>query len=336
MGEDVDTSVNRLLAAAQYDTVKTEYGIIFFDELDKLAATKVPHGKDVSGEGVQQALLKLIEGTTVQINTKQGRGGNRNSQSTLIPNNLQQPIEENYNIRTDNILFIFAGAFVGLDKIIRNRVSKSSIGFGSPLRTTSTKIPSKSEDALIRKSLPYFSSRPGEKHTILDLVESEDLREFGFIPELIGRIPTLTALTHLSIEDLMSILIDTKDCKTQQYIALFGESGVHLRFTTPALQEIAQRALEKGTGARGLDAVMRNILTDAMYETPGSSTKFVLVNKAAAKLERAPLYFGRGQEAAFLNVAKREDEEWAVEKGKDEVVDTGGFEEYRVQAKSGM
>lgn len=335
IGEDVESSVHRLLVAADYDVTRAENGIIFFDETDKIASANVTHGKDVSGEGVQQALLKIIEGTSVQINTKQGKGSSRApANSTLAPK------EESYTVRTENILFILAGAFVNLDKIVRDRISKSSIGFGSPLRNTSTTNPSKSEIALIRKSLPYFPSRSDDKYTILDLVDPSDLGKFGFIPEFIGRIPTITALTHLSIDDLMRILTETKDCKVDQYVTRLQLSGIELRFTTPALQVIAKRALEKGTGARGLVSVMENLLQDAMYETPGSSTKYVLVNKAAATLECAPLYFGRGQEFRFQGMFKQEQEEWEAEKARERREKEGevaGDEEYgKVAAKSGM
>lgn len=346
IGEDVESSVHRLLTAADYDPAKAENGIIFFDETDKIATAKVAHGKDVSGEGVQQALLKIVEGTTLQINIKLGKGSNRNSSnnnSSPLSSNLGSK-EETYSVRTDNILFIFAGAFVGLDKIVRDRISRSSIGFGSPIRDTSKNgTPSKAEAALIRKSLPFFSSRSNENHTVLDLVDPEDLGKFGFIPEFIGRIPTITALTHLSIDDLMRILTETKDCKVQQYVSLFKMSGVELRFTTPALQAIAQRALEKGTGARGLVSVMENLLKEAMYDTPGSSIKHVLVNRAAAKLECAPLYFARGQEGKFQGYVKQEQEEYEAEKARERRLkegeldgETGSFEEYRQQAKSGM
>jgi len=312
IGEDAEICVQRLLAAANYDVAAAERGIICLDEIDKISTAKVSHGKDVGGEGVQQALLKIIEGTTLQINAKQeksargssppssnyptnsplsgGMTGGPSSTSSGTGNTSSGPSKaETYNVRTDNILFIFAGAFVGLQKVIMNRIAKGSIGFGSPLKSSSSSSSGSSagnrdttisvktgseESKMFEKHLPFFSPQspdqtPLTEYNPLDLVEPTDLQNFGLIPELVGRIPVSAALSALDEEALVRVLTEPRNSLMRQYEQLFQLSGVELRFTRGALREVAKSALGMGTGARGLRTVCERLLTETMFEAPG-------------------------------------------------------------------
>ena len=312
IGEDAEICVQRLLAAANYDVAAAERGIICLDEIDKISTAKVSHGKDVGGEGVQQALLKIIEGTTLQINAKQeksargssppssnyptnsplsgGMTGGPSSTSSGTGNTSSGPSKaETYNVRTDNILFIFAGAFVGLQKVIMNRIAKGSIGFGSPIKSSSSSSSGSSagnrdttisvktgseESKMFEKHLPFFSPQspdqtPLTEYNPLDLVEPTDLQNFGLIPELVGRIPVSAALSALDEEALVRVLTEPRNSLMRQYEQLFQLSGVELRFTRGALREVAKSALGMGTGARGLRTVCERLLTETMFEAPG-------------------------------------------------------------------
>jgi ATP-dependent Clp protease ATP-binding subunit ClpX len=391
IGEDADVCVQRLLAAANYDVTRAERGIICLDEIDKIATARVSHGKDVSGEGVQQALLKIIEGTTLQIQAKQERG------STSASDRLRglgpgapgsNPLSgggglgqqgsgggkgEVYNVRTDNILFICAGAFNGLHRTILDRLSKGSIGFGAQVRAAPGSSGSAShehetmlidEDELFEKNVPFFTAAPAtpsssssspsptkssqpsppqRKYNTLDLVEPQDLQKFGLIPELVGRIPISCALSSLDVASLVKVLTEPRNSLVRQYMQLFALSSIELRFTTPALHAIAGKAAKMGTGARGLRTVLERLLQDAMFETPGSKTKYVLINEAVAERKSAPLYFARGNSAAFYKLIADEEAVWELQSQRDE--DAGGddaanaessasrtFEEYRVKA----
>jgi ATP-dependent Clp protease ATP-binding subunit ClpX len=355
IGEDAEVCVHRLLAAANYDVERAERGIICLDEIDKIATAKVSHGKDVSGEGVQQALLKIIEGTTVQIQAKPEKNAPRaGGQSQTYPTNSplgvnyqvsspstpSQPQKgEVYNVRTDNILFICSGAFVGLQRHVMDRLSKGSIGFGARVRssadlsyaskdqksTTATPVPIKpgsEEEALYKKHLPFFTPAPAPEQTHdgvpvepayfnpLDLATPADLQSFGFIPELIGRIPISAALAPLTHALLLRILTEPRSSLLAQYITLFSLSGIELRFTTPALHVVATNALAMGTGARALRTEMEAILGDAMFEAPGSSVKYVLVTEKVAKREVGAIYLGRGHGAKFHAMIAEEEGEW--------------------------
>lgn len=376
IGEDAEVCVHRLLAAANYDVERAERGIICLDEVDKIATAKVSHGKDVSGEGVQQALLKIIEGTTVQVQAKPERGasraggGNGPGGGPYSPSGGSGPPPargEVYNVRTDNILFIFSGAFVGLDKLIMDRISKGSIGFGQPVRASSTStdsrgfgqftnkgpipvLPGSEEEALYKKYLPFFTSAtpssPDEEPIYfnpLDLLTPADLQAFGFIPELVGRIPVTTALSPLTHSLLLRILTEPRNSLVAQYTTLFSLSGIELRFTTPALHKIAANALAMGTGARGLRTELETILSDAMFETPGSSVKFVLVTEAVADRKEKPIYLGRGQGGRFHSMIAAEESEWEEkmqrERAKEKQKKGGSvssFEEYRKNATTAM
>ncbi len=232
VGEDVENILVRLLQAADYDLERTEKGIVFIDEIDKIARKDGNPSitRDVSGEGVQQALLKLLEGTIAAVPPK---GGRKHPEQNLI------------NINTRNILFICGGAFESLDKIISRRIDKKQIGFGAD--------PQKAEKKL------------GE---IYMRVEPEDLLRFGLIPELIGRMPVIAPLTELNEEALMEILIKPKNALTKQYRRLLLMDGVELDFEEAALRAIVQRAVKRGTGARGLRSIMEETMLDLMYKIP--------------------------------------------------------------------
>ena len=378
IGEDAEVCVHRLLAAANYDVERAERGIICLDEVDKIATAKVSHGKDVSGEGVQQALLKIIEGTTVQIQAKTERNAPRaGGQSNTYPTNSplgggystsspsQSPAKgEVYNVRTDNILFIFSGAFIGLQKYIMDRLSKGSIGFGAPIRSSSSLfysagsrdqksttnnpipiLPGSEEEALYKKHLPFFTPTPPDAAAIdgqtseptyfnpLDLLTPQDLQAYGFIPELIGRIPTTAALAPLTHALLLRILTEPRSSLLAQYVTLFSLSNIELRFTTPALHVVATNALAMGTGARALRTEMEAILGDAMFEGPGSSVKYVLVTERVAKREEGCIYLGRGQGGKFHALIAQEEGEWEDKhkdrsSGRDRVA---SFEDWRTK-----
>ncbi|KAJ6011448.1 hypothetical protein N7451_002860 [Penicillium sp. IBT 35674x] len=342
IGEDAETCVHRLLAAANYDVEQAERGIIVLDEVDKIAAAKITHGKDVGGEGVQQALLKIIEGTTVQVQAKPEKNPRTNSPPNSYPSNSPlgntpfQPHSGNppnkgevFNVRTDNILFIFSGAFVGLHKLVMDRISRGSMGFGQPVRshdvsgpsdTSSTEplpiVPGSEEEELYKKHLPFFTSASPAScseptyFNALDLLTPADLQSYGFIPELIGRIPVTAALSTLTQPLLMRILTEPRNSLQIQYTTLFSLSGIELRFTTPALHTIASNAFKMGTGARALRTEMETILSDAMFEVPGSSVKFVLVTEAVAKREEKPVYLARGQGGKFHAMISAEESDW--------------------------
>ena len=358
IGEDAEVCIHRLLAAANYDVERAERGIVCLDEVDKIATAKVSHGKDVSGEGVQQALLKIIEGTTIQVQAKPERNASRAStQSSTYPtssplgggySNTSPPSSpspakgEIYNVRTDNILFIFSGAFIGLEKHIMDRLAKGSIGFGATVRsstslfspssssgsksvTASPKpiLPGSEEEALYKRHLPFFTPTPPPEAShdgfappepayfnALDLATPADLQSFGFIPELIGRIPISAALAPLTHSLLVRILTEPRSSLLAQYVTLFSLSGIELRFTTPALHVVAANALVMGTGARALRTEMEAILGDAMFEAPGSSVRYVLVTERIARREEGATYLGRGQGGRFHALIAQEEGQW--------------------------
>ncbi|KAG9236138.1 putative ATP-dependent Clp protease ATP-binding subunit ClpX [Amylocarpus encephaloides] len=357
------SSIERLLLAASHSILKCETGIIFFDELDKLAKPAVmTHGRDVSGEGVQQGLLKMIEGTTVTINAKtdrnsksdapgSSRGSDRLDRGTR-ESGAQQGKSEQYTIDTTNILFVFAGAFVGLEKIISKRLSSgSSLGFGASIRT----IPK-----------PTNSQNTTPPNT-LSQVNTSDLQAYGLIPELLGRIPITVSLSPLSLSDLVSILHEPKNSLVKQYMALFDTFGVNLRFTTAALHAIAEQALvstsslnqdnsnsspsspSMGTGARGLRAILESLLQETMYLAPGSDIRYCLIDEQFVRqhLKKSdgrsvevdvPSFWSRGSSSGFEDAFEREEKEWGDRgsRKEDEVEERGGFERMRVGGSSGM
>ena len=232
VGDDVENIIARLLQAANYDIEKTQRGIVYIDEIDKIARKSEDNARrDISGEGVQQGLLKIIEGTVASVPTQIGK---------------KSAQQEYVQIDTRNILFICAGAFSGLEKIIQSRGIGSTMGFGADVRE---------KDDSSRKDL--FND-----------VEPNDLIKFGLIPEFIGRLPVVATLESLSEDALVQILTEPKNALTKQYIKLFAMEHVSLEFRTSALRLIAKKALERKTGARGLRSIMEHVLLDTMYELP--------------------------------------------------------------------